>query len=418
MSHEDFDQLEEKLETRATKDDVDDLEKRFEKLQSMVNAPGGWDRGRGAVRIPSSLTPTNWALAILEEGFLGTRKRRSRIAEDWQNLQQRVRAGEIETRDFWPELETRALADVTGGQDGPGDKTPASDLSGLVVEEFMADQLVHILNRRRPVFSGLGTMQMPRSGYARIPTVTQHTVVKARGDQKTEAPTGTMIVSTSAYEAEWIAGAVDIALELIRSAHEDENILRLVADDLFGQYAKATEEDTTIGQHGNPVGVVPFIEAGGHGFTYTNTALDLTDYEAFVADVYEGMEEVEDATDNDATVLFVTRTQFRTIAGFVDADGRPQFPPVRPTNADATRGFNATRIQLPDGPTIIKARSNSLTQAVLTNSEAFKVADGGPEQIGPVRNVALMGDDVGVLGRTMLVPRIPEGVVVFGTEPS
>lgn len=410
-----LDNLERKLDSFASADTLSNLEKRLDRLDTMVNAPGWSPGGAGRVTVPGSLNPANWGVALLEE-LAGRPQRRDRIEQEWATLVHRVRQGDFQVRDFWPGYETRALADITGGEDGPGDKTPASDLSGLVVEEYMADQLVHLLNRRRPIFANLGSMPMPRSGYARIPTVSQHTVVQARGDQKTQVPTQTMKLSTAPYEAEWIAGAVDIALELIRTA--DEDILQLVWNDLAGQYAKATELDDTVGEHGNPVGVVPFIEAGGHGFTYTGAALATNTYEAFIAAVYAAGEQVEDATDDDPTVLFVTRAQFRTIAGFVDADGRPQFPTFRPVNADSVRGFSDHHIQLPDGPTVIKALSDDLTQAVLTNQKAFRVADGGPQQIGPVRNVGLMGDDLGVLGRTMLVPRIPAGVVVFGTEPS
>lgn len=412
-------EIAEEIETRASAKDLDELEKRYDRLESTLAAPGA-ARGRGHI-VPASLHPTNYGVALLEE-YLGKTERRERIEEDFEAIQKRVAAGEIETRDVYEELglEVRALADITGGQSNAGDNDPADDLSGLVVEEFMADQLVNLLNRRRPLFANVGQLRMPRSGYARIPSVSQHTLVKARGTQKSEAPSRKMIVATTPYEAEWLAGAVDIAIELRKTSSLDA--LALIVADLFGQYAKATELDTTTGQHGNPVGLVPFIEAGGHGFTYTESPLldGSPTYAEFVNSVYEACETLEDATDvpADQAVLFPTREQFRTIAGFVDSTGRRIFSTVNPTNADARAGFATRRIQLPDGPTVIKPRSDDLTQAVLTNAEALKVSDGGPEQIGPVRNVGLIGDDVGVLGRTMIVPRIPAGVIIFGDEPS
>jgi HK97 family phage major capsid protein len=281
----------------------------------------------------------------------------------------------------------------------------------------MADQLVNVLDVRRPVFRNLGSIRMPRSGYAEIPTVTQNTVVQARGNQKAEAPSQKMITANKAYRAEWLAGAVDIALEAIRTA--DISVLDLVWNDLLGQYAIATESDTTVGQGGKPVGVVPWIQADAagslEGFTYTEAVLDTATYAAFIADVMEFSEAVEDATGAPATKLFVTRAQFRTLAGFVDANDRRLFSMLGATNADARVPLNANEISLPGGPTVIKGRAD-LTSAILTNEDAFKVADGGPERVEAL-NVALMGRDLGLLGRTMLVPRIPAGVVRFTTTP-
>jgi hypothetical protein len=388
---------------------MDEFVNRFDRLESSVTTPNGNNNGH---LVPSSLTPKNWFYAMVEANFRGKTARLEKIEEDFGNLQTRVKEGQIETRDIYDELgmETRALADVTGGATQAGDNSPADDLSGLVVEEFMADQLVNILNPRRPLFANVGTIRMPRSGYAKIPVVTQHTLVAARAGQKQEANSRKMITENASFEAKWLDGAVDIALEIIRTA--DLNVLDLVWSDLLRQYAIATELDATNG-------LVPHIEAGGHGYTYTGTALATSDYAAFVAAVYAAGDDLEDNSDValSESVLFPTRAQFAAIAGFVDANERRIFSMLGATNADARAGFSARSIQLPDGPTVIKPRSDALTQAVLTSGEALKVADGGPERLEAL-NVALVGRDLGLLGRTMIVDRVPAGTIVFGTEPS
>lgn len=389
---------------------VSEMAQTIDRLESSANAPAANGNSR---LVPNTLTPKNWFYAQVEANFRNKTQRIEQIEEDFDALKTRVSEGEIETRDIYEDigLETRALADVTGGQTQAGDNDPADDLSGLVVEEFMADQIVHILNRRRPMFANLGQFRMPRSGYAKIPTVTQNTVVSHRTTQKAETSSQKMITTNADFKAEWLSGAVDIALEVIRTA--DVSVLDIVWSDLLGQYAKATELDSGAG-------IVPFIEddaAGSlHGFTYTEAALDTSSYAAFIDDVLQWSETVEDESDAPAELLFVTRAQFRTIAGFVDANDRRLFSVLGSTNADARAGLNAKAIQLPDGPTVIKARSDDLTAAVLTNTDSLKVADGGPERLEAL-NVAQIGRDLGLLGRTMIVPRIPSGVVRFTTEP-
>lgn len=390
----------EALETR-----VSELHTGFTRLESRLDAPAA----HGGRIVPSSLTPFNWFRASVE-ALTGRHERRAKMEEDFAALQTRVAEGKIETRDVYDELgiQTRALADVTGGATQAGDNSPADDLSGLVVEEFMADQLFADLDRRRPVFANVGRLRMPRSGYAQIPVVTQHSTVAARAGQKQEANSQKMITTNRPFAAEWLDGAVDVALEIIRTA--DLDTLQLIWNDLLAAYAKATEVDPTSG-------IVSKIETNGMGFTYTGAAIDTASYAAFVDDVMTQSEKVEDETNAPATLLFLPRSVFRTVAGFVDANDRRQFAPIGATNADATSGINSKRIALPDGPTLIKASTDDLTAAVLTNPEALKAADGGPERLEAL-NVANMGRDLGVLGRTMVVPRIPLGVVYFGTEPA
>jgi hypothetical protein len=156
------------------------------------------------------------------------------------------------------------------------------------------------------------------------------------------------------------------------------------------------------------------VEAGGLGFTYTGTALDTSDYASFIADLLTQADAVEDGSGAPATKLAVTRAQFRVLVGFVDANDRRLFATLGATNADARVPLNASSFELPGGITVFKAKG--LTQAVLYNEQSLKVADGGPQRVEAL-NVAEMGRDLGLLGRTMVVPRIPAGVVVFGVDP-
>src|SRR5690606_7828804 len=109
---------------------------------------------------------------------------------------------------------------------------------------------------------------------ARIPVVTQHVEVAARDGQKKEANSRKMILKTEAFEAGWLDGALDVAIELTQMAELD--VMAMIWEDLRGAYAAATEHDSTHG-------AVPWVEAGGLGFTYTGTPLPTDKYENFVA---------------------------------------------------------------------------------------------------------------------------------------
>jgi len=245
----------------------------------------------------------------------------------------------------------------------------------------------------------MGRFPMPRSGYAKIPVVTQHTTV---GDhvQKEEADSQTLKVKSVTFEAEWDAGAVDVALELIASA--ELPVLQLVWDDLLGQYAIRTEAR-----------LIAAIEAGGEDFTYTTVALPTDTYANFASAVATQAIQVRKLSGAPATKLAVTEAMWPALVSMVDSNDRRQFAAVNPSNADASVNLTAESFTLPGGITVFYA---DITQAILFNGESLKAADGGPSKVQAV-NVANMGQDVGVLGRTMFVPRIPAAVRVFGDAP-
>jgi HK97 family phage prohead protease len=367
----------ETVDLTALEQRMDTLAALVERVQATVDAPA-------PAKAAKAPTPIEWFAAQVEALDGKSTQRREALASKWDAFQ------------------TRALDDITGGETGAGDLSPASDLSGLVVEEFLGAQLVNVLDRRRRVFSRLGSFSMPRSGYARIPVVAQHTEVGVRAGQKDPANSRKLIVQTQPFEAVWYDGAVDVALEVIRQA--ELPVLAMVWDDLLGQYAIATE-----------AGVVDAIEAGGHGFAYTGTALDVTDYEGFITDIATQAIEVEEGSGAPATLVALTKAQWIAVIAMVDATGRRVFSTVGASNADASAAVNASSITLPGGIEVFYGGSG-LTQAFVTNEQSLKVADGGPERVEAV-NVELMGRDLGVLGRTLFVPRIPAGVVVYGVDP-
>jgi hypothetical protein len=350
---------------------METISERLERIAARVEAPAP------GAQAPAP-TPLEWFTAEVS-ALSGKFAKREALAEKWAGYQ------------------TRALADVEGTLGG------TADASGLIFEEFLGAQLVNVLDTRRPLFSRMGRFPMPRSGYARIPVVTQSTLVGPRAlGQKTAANSRKLIVTQTSFEAEWFDGAVDVALELV--AMSEPSVVDMVWNDLLGQYAIATE-----------AGIAEKLEDAGTGFTYTGAVLPTTDYPAFAKAVAEKAIVVRKNSGAPATKLAVTEAQWPLLVAMVDANDRRQGAARGPTNADFAVTFTDESFELPGGIEVFWAPG--ITKAILFNQESLRAADGGPERVQAL-NVELMGQDLGVLGRVMFVPRIPAGVVVFGTAPT
>ena len=364
------------IETR-----MDGFQTTLEKLQSSLEAPAPAAQGH-------KITPLRWFHAQIQAQQNRDGSYLDRFYQDFEEAKPQI-------------LETRAaLADVTG--DFPGTPGAQTDATGLIAEEYVASLLVNVLDTRRPLLRNLGSFQMPRSGVIRMPVVTQHTLVDARGAQKADIPTREFIVNDLLFEAAWFAGGVDVSLELIKMA--EISVLDLIWNDLLGQYAIATED-----------AVADFFDAAvtATGFTFTGTALATATYAAFVSAVATQALVVRNNTGLPATRLFVTDAQWIALLAMVDADGRRILATDGPSNADAQANINAESFTLPGG--IVVQHVPGIARAYLTNDAAFLVADGGVERVESI-NVQKMGHDIGLLGRIMLVPRIPSGVVVYGAS--
>lgn len=288
-------------------------------------------------------------------------------------------------------LEERVIADLTGTFGG------SSDMSDFVVEEYMASQLVNVLNTRRPVFRNVGDFAAPRSGAMRVPKITQHTQVAKRTTQHSEPASRAIVADSEQYEADWFSGAVDIALELIRTSEIDA--VNFVYENMLGQYAVATEAD-----------LIAQIE-GTAGLTYEGS-LATDKYENFAADVAEAALTVWQATDVPATKLAVPYTTWPTIISFVDANDRRQF--TAGDHSDANVGFTSFSFTLPGGILVYAA---GVSKPLLYNEEALKAHDYGVERV-EATSVGTMAISLGILGRTLYFPRIPSGIVVFDNAPT
>lgn len=185
--------------------------------------------------------------------------------------------------------EKRALADVIG--------TAPGNASGLIRDSWVSE-LIGILNTLRPLFSAAGTVGFPASGYGlAFPRIVQHTLVGPRGAEKTEIPSRELIVDAVNYPMEWLAGGVDVALELI--AQSDPSVVEVVVSDLMDQYAGVSETRFAVA-------TLAAATAGG-------AVLPTADWAAFSAAVIATSAEINAATGAPGDRLALTTADWQAV---------------------------------------------------------------------------------------------------------
>jgi hypothetical protein len=201
-----------------------------------------------------------------------------------------------------------------------------------------------------------------------------------------------MTTTAGTFTAAWLAGGVDVALELI--AQSDPAILSLIVDDLLGEYAGVS--DTTVSAAAETAG------------TASGAALDTSSYAALVSDLITASNTVKSATGRPGDKVAVTDASWVAILGLVDGDGRRVFA-GSPSNADGQALLTATSVNV-GGITVFHSPQSLVDFAF--NDKSLRVAEKAP-MVVQADNPALMGRDVGVLGAVITLPIIPAGIVKF-----
>lgn len=276
----------------------------------------------------------------------------------------------------------RALADVlSSGNAGLLPPTWSSEVRGYT------DAMRYFIPRA-------GSMAFPSVGHTlTVPKRTQSTTVAARGAEKSEIPSRAYTSGSDTYTADWYAGGVDIALEVIWQS--DPAILTLVVQDILEQYAVVTDQAVTL--------------AAETAATPTGAALDTSSYGALVADLIEAGETIRAATGQFGDLVSLTTASWQAVLGLVDADGRRVLANIGATNADGSAGLTAGAVNIGGINLFHNPRA---AEDLVFNQKSFRVAEKPPVTLQS-DNVALMGRDLGVLGALIELPLYPAGLLVF-----
>jgi HK97 family phage major capsid protein len=278
----------------------------------------------------------------------------------------------LSLRDLAQHRHTRALADVVSGSN-----------AGVLPPEW-SNQVIRYVDARRPLIAASGKMGFPTSGHTlTLPKMAQEALVGARGTEKTQVPTRALQTVSETFTAEWYAGAVDVAMELI--AQSDPSIVTLVVQSLLDQYAVATE-----------VAHITNAEAAGSDAG----ALDVATYGGLVGDLIVGSNSVREATGRPGDMLAVNTDKWAAILGLVDSDNRRVFATNGATNADGSASLTAEAIniggiQVFHCPNLGQDTTPGL--GLQFNTASLQIAEKPPMQVSQ-DNVSLMGRDYGVLG--------------------
>jgi HK97 family phage prohead protease len=246
----------------------------------------------------------------------------------------------------------------------------------------------------RYLFPHAGSMAFPSSGHTlTVPKVLTNTTVGARGTEKTNPPSSAYTSGSDTYTAQWVAGGVDIAMELIFQS--DPAILSLVVQDMLAQYGKYTNQKATQD-----------LEAAS---APAGAALDTATYKGLIADLIENGEGIRAATGMFGNKLSATTASYVAILGLVDGDNRRIFATNGGSNADGSARLDAQAINIGG---IDVFHNPAAAEDVQFNSKAFRIAEKPPMTIQQ-DNVALLGRDLGVLGAIISLPLYPAGIVGY-----
>src|SRR5690606_28413496 len=114
---------------------------------------------------------------------------------------------------------------------------------------------------------------------------------------------------------------------------------------------------------------------------------------------------VRSATGQPATKLAIPYDTWPSIIAFVDANDRRQFTAGDHSDGNAT--LVAESFTLPGGINVFAA---GVTKPILFNEAALKIAE-QPRTRVESNHVETMSRQLGLIGRTLIVPRIPDGII-------
>lgn len=322
-------------------------------------------------RRPQAPTVSGWIAAQVNEDAA------EKFAADWETF--------------------AALADIVSD----GGVTP--DASDLSPNAYLASELVHNLNGRRPLFSSFGSLpfELPK---IEIPEVTQAVSVGKRSAQKSDVNTRALLTDLMTFSPIWFDGGADIARELVAETSSPRAIaiVETVWASLRDEYAKATEAEA--------VEQFNLYELGDE---FTGASLRVDSYANFAKDVATAAKTVRENTGFHATELAVTDAQWIEIVSMVDEMDRRQFAQNGPSNSDASAALNAESLMLPGGIRVFNVPGANV--AAIYTREAVKASEMSLIEATSI-NVQKMGIDVGLLGAIYIAPIRPNGLVYFASE--
>ncbi len=271
-----------------------------------------------------------------------------------------------------------------------------TDNPGLLPERIVSP-IVNFVDLARPLVNAIGPLDLG-SGAWSYARVTQHTQVAKQAGEKTELASRKMLITKTALGADTFGGYVNVSKQDINRT--SPAILDMVINDLAGQYAIETEEETAdVLWAGGTAG--PILPTG------INTAAQIA------SAVFTAAGSVFAATKGQGTTIIAMSPDMLGIIG-------PVFPPVNPSNGFGV-GFSASGVATGDvgnisGIRSIMSAALDTGQVVVYSTAAVKAFEykyGNLQVVEP----SVWGVQVGYAGDFDVVVIEPTGVVKVTKTP-
>lgn len=281
--------------------------------------------------------------------------------------------------------EVRALTDQVPA-DNPGVMPPSwlSDVRGIVA-------------RSRSLIEGTGGAMSPGSTGLSIEWPyfdgDLGVLVGAQSAPKTEVTSVAVGIKKGTANLVTYAGGSDLAFQLIERSSPAylDAYLRIMA----AAYGYVTEQRF------------------GAALATDGTDVTGVTLATLYAGIVEASSDVADATGTAPSIVGISPDLWPSIAGAIDSDGRPLYPPVNPSNAPGVpNGPGAVNGISIAGVTAVRSIGLPASTIVVTNGDAVRWAEDGPRTVS-ADNVALLGRDVAVYGYATTAMFIPQGVRVL-----
>jgi HK97 family phage prohead protease len=215
-------------------------------------------------------------------------------------------------------------------QAAAGDVTTA-EADGILPTPIVGP-IFDALNQGRPVVSALGTRAMPSAGKVFIrPVIKVRTLVEKQTAELAALSTRSFETDDIAITKETYGGRVLLSEQVIDWS--EPNMLDAVLADLAREYAVSTEK-RVVGGNGS---VISAAMSTGQGEQATN----FTDADNFIKAMYSAAGKIAADTGYLPNVLACHPLMWTKIGQLTDADKRPLFPTLAPSNAPGTSTANA-----------------------------------------------------------------------------
>jgi HK97 family phage prohead protease len=222
-----------------------------------------------------------------------------------------------------------AAAPVPPLQAAAGDVTTA-EADGILPTPIVGP-IFDALNQGRPVVSALGTRAMPSAGKVFIrPFIKVRSLVEKQANELGSLSTRSFETDDIQVTKETFGGRVLLSEQVIDWS--EPSMLDAVLADLAREYAVATEKRVVA-----PGGVIGAAMTSGQGEQATN----FTDADNFIKAMYSAAGKIAADTGYLPNVLACHPLSWTKIGQLTDADKRPLFPTLAPSNAPGTSTANA-----------------------------------------------------------------------------